>query len=126
MEQLISQYKSQLTAERDALIIELSSIAIQNKETGDWEVKLDDIEHDTTEVNSEADGEEDAMERAATMAALETRYRTILHALEKIENGTYGICEISGEAIEPDRLRVNPSARTCQSHMNEEATLSIV
>jgi RNA polymerase-binding transcription factor DksA len=88
-------------------------------------VRLDDLEHDTTETNAEADGVEDATERAATVATLETKYRTVMHALRKIENGTYGVCEISGEPIEPERLRVNPSARTCQHHMNDEGTLPL-
>ena len=38
-------------------------------------------------------------------------------ALEKIEKGTYGICETGGEKIEEDRLEANPSARTCKAHM---------
>ncbi len=122
----LSDYITKLNAERDQLIEELSSIAVQDPETGDWELRLDDISHDTTEENSEADGVEDATERAATMAALETKYRTVMHALTKTENGAYGICEISGEEIEPDRLFVNPSARTCKAHMNDEATLGMV
>ena len=33
-------------------------------------------------------------------------------ALEKIEAGKYGICEVSGEEIEADRLEAYPSAKT--------------
>jgi RNA polymerase-binding transcription factor DksA len=123
MEHSSSNLQAQLQAEHDALVSELSGIAVLNPETGDWEVRLDDLAHETTEVNTEADGVEDATERAATVAALETTYRTVLLALKKITDGTYGICEISGEAIESDRLNANPSARTCKAHMNEESTL---
>lgn len=35
------------------------------------------------------------------------------HALAKIENGTYGICESSGREIRLERLRVAPQARYC-------------
>ena len=35
----------------------------------------------------------------------------IKNALKKINNGTYGICEESGEPIELSRLEVNPLAR---------------
>jgi len=36
--------------------------------------------------------------------------------LKKIEDGTYGICEVGGEEIPEDRLDANPSARTCIEH----------
>lgn len=36
-------------------------------------------------------------------------------ALEKIDNGTYGICEKTGEAIPEERLRAYPEARTVAS-----------
>lgn len=126
MEYSLPNIQAQLATERDTLITELSSIGIQDPETGDWEVRLDDIAHENTEVNTEADGAEDATERAATLASLETKYRIVLHALKKIENGTYGVCEISGQMIEPQRLLANPSARTCKAHMNEEGALPMV
>ncbi len=41
-------------------------------------------------------------------------------ALEKIEKGTYGECEICGCAISPSRLKVLPSATTCVSCRGQE------
>ena len=38
--------------------------------------------------------------------------------------GTYGSCEISGEAIEVERLEANPAARTCKAHIEREAELA--
>ncbi len=38
--------------------------------------------------------------------------RQIEHALEKIENGTYGICDISGAEIPKKRLEAMPYAVT--------------
>ena len=49
---------------------------------------------------------------------LEVQLREVKGALEKIENGTYGKCEVCGEDIEVDRLTANPSAKTCTVHMN--------
>jgi RNA polymerase-binding transcription factor DksA len=49
---------------------------------------------------------------------LEKQLKDVKDALEKIENGSYGVCEVGGEEIEQDRLDVNPSARTCKVHMN--------
>ncbi len=50
---------------------------------------------------------------------LEKQMSEIDAALERIENGTYGICEISGQPIEKERLEANPSARTCIKHMKK-------
>ena len=38
------------------------------------------------------------------------------NALLRIENGTYGICTVSGEEIEPERLEAVPFATTCMKH----------
>ena len=45
--------------------------------------------------------------------ALETRLRNINLALEKIKKGGYGICENCKKKISEARLKILPSARTC-------------
>ena len=52
--------------------------------------------------------------------SLEKQLKEINNALEKIGKGTYGICEISGEPIERDRLEANPAARTAKKYMKTE------
>jgi RNA polymerase-binding transcription factor DksA len=37
-------------------------------------------------------------------------------ALRKIDEGTYGTCEICGREIEPERLEAMPGTRTCFEH----------
>jgi RNA polymerase-binding transcription factor DksA len=37
-------------------------------------------------------------------------------ALRKVEEGTYGTCEICGNEISPDRLEARPGSRTCIDH----------
>jgi len=37
----------------------------------------------------------------------------VIHALSKIDKGTYGICEESGDVISLERLRAMPHARYC-------------
>lgn len=37
-------------------------------------------------------------------------------ALRKIDDGTYGTCEVCGKTIEPDRLEAVPGTRTCIEH----------
>jgi RNA polymerase-binding transcription factor DksA len=47
-------------------------------------------------------------------------------ALDKIKKGTYGICEISGEAIDPERLAFIPWARyTTKAQSEVEKTFSV-
>jgi DnaK suppressor protein len=37
----------------------------------------------------------------------------IMKALERLENGTFGICEVCGEEISVDRLKVRPVTTLC-------------
>jgi len=39
----------------------------------------------------------------------------IEHALQKFDQGTYGLCEICGQPIEPARLEALPQANLCLS-----------
>lgn len=119
------QYKTILTDLKTELINQLSTIAIFNEKTEDWEVKMDDVVELESDDNDVADFGEEADERIATLAELETRYRNVVRALEKIEAGTFGICEISGNKIEEERLNANPAARTCIAHKEEEYDLPL-
>lgn len=63
-----------------------------------------------------ADSAQSTAERNKVLAVIE-RLRENLHdvdlALEKIEKGTFGICERCGEPINPERLEAIPYARLC-------------
>jgi RNA polymerase-binding transcription factor DksA len=48
---------------------------------------------------------------------LDARYDTILTALSRIEDGTYGKCEVCGEKIADARLEADPAAATCIKHL---------
>jgi RNA polymerase-binding transcription factor DksA len=65
-----------------------------------------------------ADKAENYEERTAMLNTLEARLVDVNLALQKISDGNYGKCEVSGEMIEEDRLMANPAARTCKAHMN--------
>ncbi len=121
----LNEYKAVLEAEKKRLFEELSTIAILTPETGDWNAVPNTELMDETDENAEADAVEDWNERRATVAALETEYQDVLRALKKIVAGTYGICEISGEPIEEERLAVRPTARTCTQHQEEEYSLAL-
>jgi sigma-B regulation protein RsbU (phosphoserine phosphatase) len=40
-------------------------------------------------------------------------------ALQRIEDGTYGNCEVCHDPIEPERLRADPLMRFCLDHLSE-------
>ena len=90
--------------------------------------KLAHIEDNIEQLRSELDsvGSDDGindMQDLASLHSLSDKDNAILHqqeheltetihALGKIKNGTYGICEKSAKPIPVERLRVNPIART--------------
>lgn len=120
-----SHYEQLLTQRLKMITDELRPIARHNEVTDDWEAIPDSEELAETDSNSEADAVEEWNERRATVASLETEYRDTKRALAKIPLGTYGICEVSGEPIEPARLDFKPTARTCQAHLEKEADLPL-
>lgn len=48
----------------------------------------------------------------------------VKHALQKIEAGTYGVCEVSGEEIPVERLEAMPTATTCIEHAHNQLNLN--
>lgn len=46
------------------------------------------------------------------LEGLEAELAELEAALQRIDDGTYGIDEVTGEAIDPERLRANPAARS--------------
>lgn len=118
------KYKNQLQEMLVTLTGELAEIGVQDPENpSNWTEVTNDMEANDADPIDVADRTEEWDERKATVALLETRYNNLRRALKKIEEGTYGVCEISGDAIEEDRLDANPAARTCKAHMEEETNL---
>lgn len=120
-----SQYRATLEALRETIISELQTIATKNPDSGDWEAHTDASEQAEADENSEADASEELETRTAIVTDLETSYRNIERALEKISLGTYGLCEICSTPIAPSRLDILPSARTCSLHLDDEPTLAL-
>lgn len=117
-------YKTRLEAMLEDITNELASLGVHNPDVPeDWIATPRGTEVGDADPNVEADKAEDWNERRATLAELEVRYNNIRRALKKIEDGAFGVCEVSGEEIETDRLDANPAARTCKTHINDEATL---
>ena len=122
----VAHVKQKLGEELVTVEAELKSVGVQNpKNPSDWEAteRQMDVMSAAADPNEAADKQEEYMENRAIVDQLEVRYNGIKRALKKIEDGTYGICELSGHPIEEDRLEANPAARTCKEHMGEEKNL---
>lgn len=114
----IAHYKSRLEAELKNLEAELGSVGRRNPDNpNDWEATPGKLEALSSDENELADTIEEFEGNAAILKRLEIRYNEVKDALSRIEKGTYGVCEVSGEPIEEDRLEANPAARTCKTHM---------
>lgn len=57
--------------------------------------------------------ESDTTNHRVVLKQQEDELNEVVHAIAKIKNGTYGICEESGDRIMLERLRVEPHARYC-------------
>ncbi|MDP3726180.1 MAG: TraR/DksA C4-type zinc finger protein [bacterium] len=118
----INYLKQKLEEEKKLLEKELATLGQKNPDVpGDWEAVPDkeNTEQDPDR-NTQADHYEELAEKSGIGAELENRLLDVNRALQKIEEKKYGICEISGEQIEEDRLHANPAARTCKKHLNEK------
>lgn len=117
-------FKKKLEAEKAELETELQKVGRINPDNPeDWEARpaLEDKDASQADENTVADSIEEFEDNAAIVATLEKRYNDIKSGLDKIENGTYGTCQICGREIEIERLEANPPARTCKEHI--DATL---
>ncbi|MFA6973963.1 MAG: TraR/DksA C4-type zinc finger protein [Parcubacteria group bacterium] len=108
---LLSELKEALLKEKGELEANLGRIAKPvDKASGDYATSFEDIgtdrEDNTTEVEQYTDN-------LPVEMALEKKLQDVLDALKRMEAGTYGRCEQCNEEIDPERLKVNPSAKTC-------------
>ncbi len=110
-------YKVMLEGERDEILNDLKGMAVRDTVTGEFNTVNDASISEADELDLD-NRNEDYEENSALTETLASKLKDVENALAKIENGTYGICEVSGEQIEEARLAVNPSARTCSMHMN--------
>lgn len=111
-------FKEKLEEELFLIERELNEVGRKNPDNEmDWEAEPADLGGDHADDSEIADKIEEYEENTAVLKDLEIRYNDIKDALNKIEEGKYGICEVCGVQIEEDRLIANQAARTCKKHM---------
>lgn len=117
----LEYFKAKLERELVEVTEELQNVGRVNPgNPKDWEAVHDDIsESERAEPNEVADKIEGFESNTAILNQLEIRFNEIKDALQRMNDGKYGICEVSGNEIERDRLEANPAARTCKAEMNK-------
>jgi RNA polymerase-binding transcription factor DksA len=115
------QFKEKLEKEFERLTGELKTVGrINPSNPADWEARPTEMDIQEADRNEAGDRIEEYETNTGILKELETRYNNVKRALKKIEDGTYGYCEVSGEQIERERLEANPAARTCLKHIDTE------
>jgi RNA polymerase-binding transcription factor DksA len=87
----------------------------------------DDEPEDDTGVRSRvyqhpADSASDAFEREKEFSILEqvqAELAAVDRALQRLDDGTYGTCDVCGTTITDERLAVMPAARFCIGHQGD-------
>lgn len=109
---IIEKLKEKLESGRDSLQKELKSFATEDKNLKhNWDAKYpnrEDVDKDEA-----ADDVQEYDNLLSLEHSLEVKLKDVNLALEKMENGQYGICEKCGKEIEEDRLKAVPEAKLC-------------
>lgn len=107
--EFINQRKEDLLKKKGELEEELKSFA--NKSSKDnWETKYPQMTKDEEENVDEVEEYENLL---PVERSLEEELKNVNNALEKIEKGEYGRCDICGKEISEERLIILPEAKTC-------------
>jgi DnaK suppressor protein len=106
----VQKYKQQL------LDLESRLVAHATRERTQGREQAIDGPRDTADdsVNDEGASEDFSEAELDGKTLLEVR-----EALQRIEDGTFGLCEADGEPIEPKRLDAVPWARYCVKHQSQ-------
>lgn len=110
--QLLEELRNKLLQEKTQIKNDLERIAKPVNNKDDFDTKFDEIgtgeDENATEIEEYADN-------LAVEGTLESQLKEIDEALEKINLGTYGKCEICGQDISIERLKAYPWAKKCTS-----------
>jgi DnaK suppressor protein len=55
----------------------------------------------------------DRLNQIGVATRLESRLERVEHALDKLDEGTYGVCDVCGKPIDPRRLNAAPESTVC-------------
>ncbi|MDX6205809.1 MAG: DnaK suppressor protein [Frankiales bacterium] len=104
--------RAELDAEREAVLSQIASL------DGDFATIVEASAEVATDDEHDPEGATIAFERAQVDAIRTQAIRRLAdldHALARLSEGRYGICESCGRQIGAERLEARPAARTCIS-----------
>lgn len=116
----MEELRELLESQKVDLEDELSSHGRVLNDAGDWEGSSAGFEGQESDPNDVADQIEELVTNVPLVAELEEQHIDVAEALEKMDEGVYGLCEECSEPISYERLKANPAARTCIEHADEE------
>ncbi|MFW6157923.1 MAG: TraR/DksA family transcriptional regulator [Planctomycetota bacterium] len=112
----IEQFKERLLAKRAAIVGDANHLESEAAH----KAKVDNA---TLDISNFADLGSDNYAQEFDLGVLEQQgdtLRAIDEALERIEEGSFGLCDICGKAIPKGRLMAKPDATACVSCLNEQ------
>jgi RNA polymerase-binding transcription factor DksA len=119
----LETFKTLLVNERSTLEQELDKLGRRDSTSGEnWDIKIPEMDVLAADENELADMAEELQIDSIVLDELEIRYRLVLAALERMEHGSYGLCEVCGDEIDQERLHANPAAPTCRTHLNQDGS----
>jgi len=111
-QKLIDELKEKLEVNKNSIQKELESFASEDPNLKhNWDANFPS--RDESDKDEQADEVTEYDNMLALEHSLELKLKDVKSALEKIENGTYGVCENCGKKITEERLFACPEAKTC-------------
>jgi RNA polymerase-binding transcription factor DksA len=106
----LAELKEKLLAEKARLEADLARMGKSTGVEGDYATQFStDLGDDPDENASEV---EEYVDNIGVEDNLEGQLKDVRDALVKMDMGTYGVCEKTGEEIPLERLKAYPAART--------------
>ncbi|MCB1040900.1 MAG: TraR/DksA C4-type zinc finger protein [Acidimicrobiales bacterium] len=98
--------RADLETEREELTHRLGELSVGGVDAPDFDENFADSAQVTAE----------QVENATLAANLRDQLDDVESALQRLDEGTYGTCEVCGATIAPARLEAMPSTRFCIDH----------
>ena len=112
----LQKHKTKLEESLKRLEKEILTVS-QKASDSTWEGIQTEVGEDTADRQDVAESIENYNDNSSITSEIEKEILDIKNALEKIDGGNYGTCEVCQAEIEEDRLEANPEAKTCKLHM---------